>query len=284
MDTKHKISIPEPCDKNWDKMIPKDNGRFCLSCTKTVVDFTKMLPEEIQQYFVSNQGKSICGRFKNTQIDNIIIQIPSRVLHSQTYYHKMFLLALFIAMGTTLFSCTDKNGDKQKIDKVEVVKTSKTEHTQVGDIKVSYNSVNPPPPPPPKVDSVKFVNPTNITKEGKAKSNKTDFKKTVVQEESSYITGAIKQTNAEFPGGIDQFYTFFGKEFIKPEQSEVSKIKISFAVEKNGSLTYIQSEPAIDAALEKEIIRVLKACPKWQAGESGGKKIKMQYSLPIALE
>jgi hypothetical protein len=318
MDTKHKISIPEPCDKNWDKMIPKDNGRFCLSCTKTVVDFTKMLPEEIQQYFVSNQGKSICGRFKNTQIDNIIIQIPSRVLHSQTYYHKMFLLALFIAMGTTLFSCTDKNGDKQKIDKVEVVdKISDQENLKTG--KALKSEKIPPPLPPPgmtdvkssekltrivtmgevvsteasmkpdnvqspsKTDKVKFVNPANITTEEKAKTNKTDFKK-ATKEESSLVTSTVKQTNAEFPGGIDQFYTFFGKEFIKPEQSEVSKIKISFAVEKNGSLTYIQSEPAIDEPLEKEIIRVLKVCPKWQAGESGGKKIKMQYSLPIALE
>ena len=134
------------------------------------------------------------------------------------------------------------------------------------------------------MDQVKFVNPTNITKEQKTKSNKTDVKKTVTEEESSFTTGAIMHTNAEFPGGIDQFYTFFGKEFKKPEQSEVSKIKISFAVEKNGSVTYLQSEPEIDEPLEKEIIRVLKVCPKWQAGESGGKKIKMQYSLPIVLQ
>jgi hypothetical protein len=35
----------------------------------------------------------------------------------------MFLLALFITMGTTLFSCADKNGNK-KIDKIEVVNDS----------------------------------------------------------------------------------------------------------------------------------------------------------------
>ena len=57
METKYKITIPEPCHEDWNKMSPKDNGRFCLSCTKTVVDFTSMLPEEIQHYFIQNQNK-----------------------------------------------------------------------------------------------------------------------------------------------------------------------------------------------------------------------------------
>jgi hypothetical protein len=102
MTTKHKITIPEPCHEDWNKMTPNDNGRFCGSCSKNIVDFTNMLPDEIQVYF--QQHSNVCGRFKNSQLDSLIIQIPNRVLHSQTHYHKMFLLALFIAMGTTLFS------------------------------------------------------------------------------------------------------------------------------------------------------------------------------------
>jgi hypothetical protein len=162
MERKHKITIPEPCHENWNKMTPKDNGRFCMSCSKTVVDFTTMLPDEVQHFFIQNQNKSICGRFKKSQLDTITIQIPSQVLYTQTHYHKMFLLALFIAMGTTLFSCQDKNGKKQKIDKIEVVE--ETQHITVGialppkhDPKNNLNLV--PPPPPPKVDQVKFVKP-----------------------------------------------------------------------------------------------------------------------------
>ncbi|MES2545191.1 MAG: hypothetical protein V4548_09925 [Bacteroidota bacterium] len=120
-----KILIPKPCNENWDKMTPNENGRFCDSCAKSVVDFTTMLPDEIQHYFIQNKDARICGRFKKTQLNSVIIQIPNATLFSQTNYHKMFLLALFIAMGTTLFSCSDKNGNKQKIDKVEVVEDSK---------------------------------------------------------------------------------------------------------------------------------------------------------------
>ena len=119
MERKLRITIPEPCTENWDKMTPKDNGRFCLSCSKTVVDFTTMLPDEVQHFFIQNTN--ICGRFKNSQLETITIQIPSQVLYTQTQYPKIFLLALFIAMGTTLFSCADKDGNKNRIDKIEIV-------------------------------------------------------------------------------------------------------------------------------------------------------------------
>lgn len=283
---KHKITIPTPCHENWDKMTPNENGRFCLSCSKTVVDFTSMLPNEIQHFFIQNQNKKICGRFKNSQLDTINIQIPNRILHNQTYYHKMFLLALFIAMGTTLFSCKDKNGNKQKINKVEVVQDdAPTEHISVGDPKITnLHDTILPPPPPPKVDQVKFVKPvpTNCSKTSKDKKHPNQVK----EDDSQFVTGTVMQTNAEFPGGIDPFYTFFGNEFKTPENVNTKnlKIRISFAVEKNGSLSYIESVPAIDQTIETEIIRVLSLSPKWQPGESNGKKIRMQYSLPIVLE
>lgn len=288
MERNFKITIPEPCHEDWNKMTPSDNGRFCLSCSKTVVDFTSMLPDEIQNYFIQNRNNNVCGRFKKSQLEAITIQIPSRILYTQTHYHKMFLLALFVAMGTTLFSCQDKEGKRQKIDKIEVVKeVSPTQHTTVGKTRIRNNNSGDillPPPPPPKVDQVKFVkNPVNNTKKEKpAKISSTK----VVEEESSFVTGAVMQTNAEFPGGIDQFYTFFGKQFEKPESinNTNNKFKITFAIEKNGSMSYIQSDPEIDKTVEKEIIRVLSLAPKWQPGESNGKKIKMQYSLPIVLQ
>ena len=284
---KHKITIPKPCHENWDKMTPNENGRYCISCSKTVVDFTSMLPNEVQHFFIQNQNKKICGRFKNSQLDTINIQIPTRILYNQKYYHKMFLLALFIAMGTTLFSCQDKNGNKQKINKVEVVQDDvPVEHISVGDPKITnLHDTIVPPPPPPKVDQVKFVKPVTISC-GETTKDKKQSPKQVNEDDSQFVTGAVMQTNAEFPGGIDPFYTFFGNEFKKPENINTKnlKIRISFAVEKNGALSYIESIPAIDKTIEQEIIRVLSLSPKWQPGESNGKKIRMQYSLPIVLQ
>jgi len=123
-----KIVIPKPCNEDWDKMSPDATGRFCLACNKSVIDFTNKMPEEIQHFFLKNQDKEICGRFKNSQLDAVSIQIPSRVLFSQTQYHKMFLLALFVVMGASLFSCATVNGDKQNIEKVEVVEYDKKDN------------------------------------------------------------------------------------------------------------------------------------------------------------
>jgi hypothetical protein len=291
MNIKLKITIPEPCHENWDKMTLKDNGRFCLSCSKTVIDFTTKLPDEIQQFFTQNQNQNICGRFKKSQLDTITIQIPSKILYTQTHYHKMFLLALFIAMGTTLFSCQDKNGSKQKIDKVEVVEKIPTQHRTVGEVSLRNNNSNDTLlPPPPKIDQVKFVKEkVEIRKTKKLKSKTNNSGETTKQNTNDdvvYNGGVAIETNAEFPGGIDNFYTFFGKEYKKPENSETAnfKIRLSFAVERNGSITYLQSEPAIDEPIEKEIIRVFSVCPKWQSGATNGKKVRRLYSLPIVLQ
>lgn len=283
---RHKITIPEPCREDWDKMTPKESGRFCMSCSKTVVDFTSMLPEEIQHFFIQNKNDKICGRFRKSQLDSITIQIPNRILHTQTNYYKMFLLALFVAMGTTLFSCQNKDGNKQKIEKIEVVKDSDdSSHITVGEPAIDEDSTKQavvPPPPPPKPDQVKFVKPVN---DSKSKSDKSSSKKNSSVKEPIYVSGEVaSETNAEFPGGIDQFYTFFAKEFKRPEDSNTTNTRLAFAVEKNGSVSFLECSPAVDQAIENEIIRVLKLCPKWQPGQSDGKKVKRQYSLPITLQ
>jgi hypothetical protein len=117
----YKISIPEPCHEEWNKMTPDSNGRFCQSCSKTVIDFSKMKAQQIQQYFIQNQGKNICGHFKTEQLNSITIQIPQNLLYTPMHFHKMFLLALLIAMGTTLLSCKDEKGNSKKINKVEII-------------------------------------------------------------------------------------------------------------------------------------------------------------------
>jgi hypothetical protein len=296
METKHKITIPKPCHEDWNKMTPDKTGRFCNSCSKSVVDFTQMQANEIQDFFILNQNKSICGRFKNSQLDEIIIQIPSRVLYSQINYHKMFMLALFICMGTTLFSCKQENGVKQKIDKVEIVEdTSKFEKISVGDTKYNPNDSThiSPPPPPTKEDHIRFVKPNSKTKEGKIKHSKTskfNCEKTSVPdsivEGEIIMMGAVMESKPEYPGGINKFYQFFIKEFKRPEEVESSKkrILVSFIVEKDGSLSSFEFPEDTNPQISAEITRVLKESPKWQSGEQNRKKIRAKYSLPISFQ
>ena len=67
----NKIRIQNPCNENWSSMSTDKKGRFCTSCNKTVIDFTKMKSPEIQKYFVENStSESICGYYKFNQVEN----------------------------------------------------------------------------------------------------------------------------------------------------------------------------------------------------------------------
>ena len=51
----------------------KIQGRFCGSCNKTVVDFTKMDSHQIQEFLQENKNQSICGHINQTQLDSILV-------------------------------------------------------------------------------------------------------------------------------------------------------------------------------------------------------------------
>jgi hypothetical protein len=67
------ITIPTPCYEDWNAMTPKDQGRHCGSCCKTVVDFTNWQPQDILVHFKKN--KNVCGRFTAEQLNE---PIPSQ--------------------------------------------------------------------------------------------------------------------------------------------------------------------------------------------------------------
>ncbi|MFY7839164.1 MAG: hypothetical protein ACOVP7_02760, partial [Lacibacter sp.] len=50
------INIAEPCHENWNKMSPVEQGRFCGSCQKNVIDFTTKSDEEIITFFNNYNG------------------------------------------------------------------------------------------------------------------------------------------------------------------------------------------------------------------------------------
>ena len=118
------IKIPEPCSKDWNTMTPNKKGRFCNACSKTVIDFTKMNTFEIQDFINMNKGKSICGHIKQSQLDSINLQIPIQSINKDLRFHKLFLYALLITMGTSLFSCITDDGNIKKIDSIEVIDTT----------------------------------------------------------------------------------------------------------------------------------------------------------------
>ncbi|GIZ09158.1 energy transducer TonB [Flavobacterium sp. UMI-01] len=174
----------------------------------------------------------------------------------------------------------------------------------------------PPPPPPPKVDQVKFVKPVvakaeEVTeeppkiveiKEKKIGSENLkgdpDAELTVapvygngpkvaqvVEEDTQIYNTAGIEVKPEFPGGMDKFYAYVGKNYRAPEEEGLKgKVYVTFVVEKDGSLTDIKVLRDIGYGTGAEAIRVLKKSPRWNPGVQNGKPVRVLYSLPITIQ
>ena len=122
-----KISVPKPCNENWDKMLPEDQGRFCLKCTKTVVDFSNKTKEEVHAFFRETTEK-VCGRFESSQLEQVKTRIlPSFLNVTRT---QKFAFALYLVFGSFLFSCSGNNNDKNIVGKIENPKKDKDSITK----------------------------------------------------------------------------------------------------------------------------------------------------------
>jgi len=108
------IYIPEPCHENWDKMTPKEQGRFCGVCSKEVVDFTKKTTDDIIDYLAASTGKT-CGRFSADQLDENYQTIP--VTNVKMRWWKKAGISFLALLGVFGLS---KNAKAQKMGKVAI--------------------------------------------------------------------------------------------------------------------------------------------------------------------
>ncbi len=89
------LTVAEPCHQNWDNMSPVQQGRFCGSCQKQVVDFSLMSDRELLQFFQKPSTGSVCGRFMTDQLDRQLEQ-PAKKLSWFRYVWQILLPALFV--------------------------------------------------------------------------------------------------------------------------------------------------------------------------------------------
>lgn len=99
----HKLIVSKPCQETWTSMTQTDNGRYCKSCDKVVIDFSILSDDEIGTFFLKNISSPVCGRFHTNQIDRIRIYIPSHVLNKRIPYWKKFLIIFLVCFGSNLY-------------------------------------------------------------------------------------------------------------------------------------------------------------------------------------
>jgi len=81
MNNQFSLKVKTPCTENFNNFSKTEKGGFCGSCTKEVIDFTKMNAQEIINHFQTNNTHDTCGKFKEDQLKtyNPIIKKRSRM-------------------------------------------------------------------------------------------------------------------------------------------------------------------------------------------------------------
>ncbi|RYY86457.1 MAG: T9SS type A sorting domain-containing protein [Chitinophagaceae bacterium] len=90
------LHIPEPCHESWDAMRPKAGGRHCLSCQKTVVDFSGMSDRQLAEYFRNYSGGA-CGRLHGDQLERALT-IPRKPFPGLRYFLTISIPAFLLSL------------------------------------------------------------------------------------------------------------------------------------------------------------------------------------------
>ena len=95
----------------------------------------------------------------------------------------------------------------------------------------------------------------------------------------------VPQVRAEFPGGMTELRKYLFDNCQYPESARQAGwqgvVMLEFVVEKDGRIGQVNVLRSVCPALDEEAIRVVKAMPKWKAGENNGQKCRSFFQLPI---
>ena len=111
--------------------------------------------------------------------------------------------------------------------------------------------------------------------------------KEIKAENGVYKTSDLT-TKPTYPGGMQEFYKFVGRNFKVPKTPKdvllKGKIYISFIVQKDGSLSDFKVDKDLGFSTGEEALRVLKLSQNWIPGKLDGKEVAAQYHLPMSIQ
>ena len=166
-----------------------------------------------------------------------------------------------------------------------------------------FTAAPPPPADAPQVAEILDIveNDEEIVEEKIAESESTTeaISGPVAQVTGPVATGPVVTEEAsdegeifqvveqmpEFPGGMQALMAYLSKNIKYPSVAQDNGIQgrvlVSFVVNKDGSIVDPEVIKSVDAALDKEAMRVIKAMPKWNPGKQRGKPVRVKYTVPV---
>lgn len=112
------------------------------------------------------------------------------------------------------------------------------------------------------------------------------------------VQGTIDKTKASaeeildvlpaFAGGEEGFFGYISSTMEYPYAARYynvqGRVLVRFAVCKNGSLDDIRVLSGLGYGCDEEVVRVIKASPKWKPGLRNGEPVDVYYTLPVTFQ
>lgn len=118
------------------------------------------------------------------------------------------------------------------------------------------------------------------------------FGPAVAQTDKDSATAPVQKTadvitQPEFKGGIEKMYEYINRNFQYPEEAQrrsvKGKMEVEFTVEKSGDITYVGILKGLDEAIDQEVLKLLKAMPRWTPATKNGQPVRYKVSMPITI-
>lgn len=98
----------------------------------------------------------------------------------------------------------------------------------------------------------------------------------------------LAEVAPEFPGGIPALMKFLAQNVKYPTDAQKAgkqgRVIAQFVVTTDGSVADVKIIRGIDASLDQEAIRVIKAMPQWKPGTQDGQPVNVRYTLPVVFK
>jgi periplasmic protein TonB len=148
--------------------------------------------------------------------------------------------------------------------------------------------------PPPRPEDMENAVISNKTQDGIETDEIAANPPTEVKAAEKAIVELPEEDNApfltvevqpSFMGGNSEMYKFLGKNLKYPTAAQRANIQgkvfLSFIVEKDGSITDIETMKGIGFGCDEEAMRVVKLMPKWIAGKQNGRNVRVKFTIPV---
>jgi periplasmic protein TonB len=159
-------------------------------------------------------------------------------------------------------------------------------------LEVVKNTENESPPPPQSEIDDAVIGTEN--KDGKAVTSIAETPpveappaiiKAVLEPEESNAPFLTVEEKPSFIGGDKEMYKFLSNNLKYPSAAQRANIQgkvfLKFIVEKDGSISGVETMKGIGFGCDEEAARVVKLMPKWIAGRQNGRNVRVFFTLPV---